>query len=157
MKSQACLPKILLLTTALVIAGSLPVQASATPPLAPAGAKNLAAPKPAEPEPKIPGFVIPRPNGGYLSLLVDEGGHFKLTFYDAKKKLTPVDVPHARLRWPAQYKVIDERTVLNPNADGTALTSPKFVRIPYAYRIYLYLFAGEGDEAGEHYVIDFRQ
>ena len=158
MKSQACLPKILLLTAVLVFAGSLPARASAKPPPGSSGTKTLVRPKAAPaPEPKIPGFVISRPNGGFLSLLVDENGNFRLAFYDAKKKSAPVDVTRARARWSVRYKATDERTVLNPTADGSALTSPLVIRHPYIYRIYLSLFVEGSDEAVESYVIDFRQ
>lgn len=159
MKFQTCLPKILLLTAVLVFAGSSPVRASAKPPPGSSGAKNVVAPAPAPaPEPEIPGLVISRPNGGFLSLLVDGNGNFRLAFYDAKKKAAPVDVARARARWSVRYKATDERTVLIPTADGSALTSPLVIRPPYIYRIYLSLFVEGSDEAVESYPnIDFRQ
>ncbi len=159
MKFQACLLKILLLTAVLVLAGSSPARASAKPPLEASGAKIVVAPKAAPaPEPKIPGFVISRANGGYLSLLVDENGNLRLTFYDAKKKAAPVDVARARARWSVRYKATDVRTVLIPTADGSALTSPLVVRPPYIYRIYLSLFVDGSEEAVESYPnLDFRQ
>ena len=56
-----------------------------------------------------------------------------------------------------KYKLGDERTVLNPNSDGTALTSGTFVRPPLVFKLYLALFAEGSDDAVENYVIDFRQ
>jgi hypothetical protein len=47
--------------------------------------------------------------------------------------------------------------VLNPDADGTVLTSPKYVRPPYVFRLYLGLFIEGTENAVESYVIDFRQ
>jgi hypothetical protein len=109
-----------------------------------------------EPEPKIKGMVLNRPKGGYLGLTL-EGGCFKLSFYDAKKKPTQVDVARATARWPVRYKVGDERTVLLPDGAGTALTSAYHVRPPYVFKLYLSLFAASGDNAVESYVIDFHQ
>lgn len=107
-----------------------------------------------EAEPKIEGIVLARPKGGYLGLTL-EGGCFKLSFYDAKKKPAKVDVVRATAWWQVNYSVYNERTVLNPNADGTALTSPKYVRPPYAFKLHLSLFAVDGADASESYVIDF--
>ena len=159
MKFQACLPKILLLTAVLIFAGSSPARAAAKPPPGSSGAKDVVAAKAAPaPEPKIPGFVISRRDGGFLSLLVDDNGNFRLTFYDAKKKAVPVDVARARARWSVRYKATDERTVLIPTADGSALTSPLVIRPPYIYRIYLSLFVEGSEEAVENYPnLDFRQ
>jgi hypothetical protein len=112
-----------------------------------------------EEEPIIPGIVISRTNGGNLGLTL-ENSNFKLSFYDAKKKPAKVDVARATARWQAQYKVVDERAVLNPTPDGLALSSNKFVRPPYVFKLYLTLLSegveGEGT-AAETYVIDFRQ
>jgi len=159
MKTQVCLPKFLLLTAALALAGTLSLPAASNPPTGRSGAKTATTPPPAAPapEPTIPGFVINRTNGGFLSLLVDESGHFKLSFYDAQKKPAPVDVVRASARWSVRYKATDERVVLNPSADGTALTAPLVIRPPYIYRIFLSLFVEGSDESAEHYVVDFRQ
>lgn len=159
MKPNACLLKTLLIAASLGVAAPLLAQgtAPATPPK-PNVAKSADTKKPAPPEeaPKIPGVVVSRPNGSFLGVLVEDG-RFKISFYDAKKKPVPVDVSRASARWPVHYKVFDERTVLNPNGDGTALTSPKFVRPPYTFKLYLSLFGEGNDQAVEQYVIDFRQ
>jgi hypothetical protein len=158
MKTQVCLPKILLLTVALGIAGPWMVAATTTPTTSRPGTKAVATPPPAAPapEPTIPGFVIPRTSGGYLSLQVVEG-KFMLRFFGADKKPVPVNVARAAVRWIVHYSVLNERTVLNPNGDNTALTSPKFVRPPYLFKLYLTLLGPEGEESVEDYVIDFRQ
>ncbi len=156
MKTQVCLPKILLLTAALGIAGPWMVAATTTPTTVRSGTKAVTTPAPPAPEPTIPGFVIPRTSGGYLSLQVVDG-KFKLSFFGADKKPVPVNIARAAVRWIVHYSVLNERTVLNPNADNTALTSPKFVRPPYLFKLYLTLLGQEGEEAVEDYVIDFRQ
>ncbi len=163
MKTQVCLPKILLLTAVLGMAGPWTAVA-ATPATGRSGTKAVTTspPKAPEPEPKIPGFVVPRTGGGFLSLLVEDG-KFKLTFYGVDKKPVAADVARASARWVVRYKIADERTILNPTDDGMALTSSKFVRPPYQFKLYLTLLgAGEGEgesegQAVEQYVIDFRQ
>jgi hypothetical protein len=170
MKPIACLLKTLLLASLLGIA--VPGLAQNTTTVLPSKSavtnkteanKNIlpGPKKPAkvEEEPVIPGIVIPRASGGYLGLTL-ENNNFKLSFYDAKKKPAKVDVARATARWQAQYKVVDERAVLNPTPDGLALSSNKFVRPPYVFKLYLTLLSegGEGEgTAAETYVIDFRQ
>lgn len=172
MKPIACLLKTLLLASSLGIAVSGLAQGTTTVQQSKSALTNKNAPpasgpqKPAkiEEEPVIPGFVIPRANGGYLSLTL-ENSNFKLSFYDAKKKPAKADVVRGRARWRVNYKVGNERTILNPTPDGLALISNQFVRPPYIFKLYLTLMTdsggdaedGEGDEtASEHYVIDFR-
>jgi hypothetical protein len=159
MKRNVCLLKPLLLAAVLGIA--VPLPAGNTTPVSspkPGVTKMTDANKntPPAPEPKIPGFAVARSSGGFLSILVEDG-KFKVSFYDAKKKPAPVDVARATARWPVHYKVFDERTVLNPDPDGAVLTSPKFVRPPYTFKLYLSLFVEGSAEAVESYVIDFRQ
>ena len=159
MKTQVCLPKILLLTAVLGIAGSWAVAAPAKPPAGSPGPKTTATQAPATPapEPKIPGFVIPRANGGFLSLQVVDG-RFVLAFYGADKKPVAADVTRAAVRWLVHYKVTDERTVLIATADNMALTSPKFVRPPLQFKLYLSLLGeNEGDEVESYPNLDFRQ
>ena len=158
MKTQVCLLKILLLTAVLGIVGSWAVAAPAKPPVGTKGPKTTTTPPSAAPapEPKIPGFVIPRTNGTFLGLQVVDN-RFVLKFYGADKKPVAADVTRASVRWVVHYKPTDERTVLNATADKMALTSPKFVRPPFQFKLYLSLLAeNEGDEV-ESYVIDFLQ
>jgi len=158
MKPHACLPKSLLV--ALLFGAALPLAAQTPPPggaQKPGAGKSTAAPAPAkEAEPTIKGYVLNRPKGGFLGLTL-EGNNFKLAFYDAKKKPAKVDVARATARWPVHYMPHDEFTVLTPGGDGTALVSPKYVRPPYAFKLYLSLFKEGSENAVESYVIDFHQ
>lgn len=116
-----------------------------------------AAPKKEEPMGKIEGIEIKR-GSGYLGIAL-VAGSFKLSFYDAKKKPVDADVPRAALRWPVAYRELDERTVLNRSGDGKSLTSPKVVKPPHNFKLFITLLPGEGtpEESGsETYVVDFR-
>lgn len=177
MKPIDCLLKTLVLASSLGIAVSGLAQDTTTVPPSKSAVGNKTVPgknalpmsgpkKPAiiEEEPVIPGIVIPRTNGGYLGLTLEDS-NFKLSFYDAKKKSAKADVVRATARWQAKYKIADERAVLNPTSDGMALTSNKFVRPPYVFKLYLTLFkgGGEGEESSEGaatttepYLVDFR-
>ena len=157
MKPIACLLKTLVLASSLSIAVSGLAQETTTVLPSKSAVNNKT--ETVEKEPVIPGIVLSRPNGGYLGLTL-ENNNFKLSFYDSTKLPVTVDVARAAARWQTQYKVADERAVLNPTPDGLALTSSKFIRPPYVFRIYLSLLKepGEGEEAAaEPYVIYFRQ
>jgi hypothetical protein len=159
MKPNACWMKALLVVVSL--GAAIPLVAQRTPAggtTKPGTGKSATAAPGAktEPEAKIAGIVLTRPKGGYLGLTL-EGGCFKLSFYDAKKKPATADVARATARWPVRYKVGDERTVLLPDGAGTALISAYHVRPPYVFKLYLSLFGTSGDNAVESYVIDFRQ
>jgi hypothetical protein len=135
-------------------------ESAATPkqPAAPAAAK--VAPKPEvkkeEPVAKIEGIEIKR-GAGFMGIAV-VGGNFKLTFYDAKKKPVVPDVARAVLRWPVNYKPLDERTVLNLSGDGKSMTSGKAVKPPLVFKLFITLVPPEtADEAAsETYVVDFK-
>ena len=144
----------LLFATGLVHATTPPVKSSTPPPVAPAKA---AAKKPApkiEEEPKIDGVTIPRSQGGFLGLSVDNGT-FKLSFYDENKKAVAADVTRATARWNASHKIGDDRTVLNPGPDGKSLIGGKPVRPPFVFKVFLTLLKGEGEEAAavENYTV----
>jgi hypothetical protein len=109
-----------------------------------------------EPEPKILGTTIARPNGTFLGLEV-VGGIFKLSFYDAKKKPVAPDVTRASARWPNRRTTLGEdRTVLNPG--DKALVGSKPVLPPYTFIVRLTLLQGEGDEAKvvENYTVQLQ-
>lgn len=106
-------------------------------------------------EPQISGVEIPRPNGAFLGLEI-VNNNFVLTFYNAKKEKVAPDVTRATMRWPVKYQPTDERTVLNPGGDGTSLTSPKVVRPPHNFRVFIALFVEGTDSAVETYSIDVR-
>lgn len=157
--------------TLLVLVGSLLMAAlvSAQSPAAPggaAGAKASTATKAAPdkkgqkaPEPKIAGVAVPRGENGFMGVEIVDGS-FKISFYDAKKAPKAPDVLRAVLRWDPKYKVGQERVVLNPTADGKALSAPKAIRPPYNFKLFITLIkqAGEAEEtaAAETHVIDFR-
>jgi hypothetical protein len=124
------------------------------PPAVPAAPAASEA-KPQE-EPKIAGLIIPRAKGGFLGLTL-ENSNFKLAFYDEKKLPVAADVTRATARWPVHYSVYDERTILTPTADGMALTSTKFVRPPYLFKLYLTLIVEGRPEPPESYTIDYHQ
>lgn len=109
-----------------------------------------------EPPPKIEGITIPR-GKNFLGIQI-VNSTFKLSFYDEKKKPIPADVSRAVLRWDPKYKVGKERLLLGPGEDGKSLTSPKNIRPPYNFKLYITLLkdASEAeDPAGETFVIDF--
>ncbi len=148
------------LLVAVSLGAAVPLVAENAPaggaPKADAGKGTAAPAAKKEAEAKINGLVLTRPKGGYLGLTL-EGNNFKLSFYDAKKKPAKVDMVRATARWPVHYKVGDEHAVLLPADDGTALVSPHYVRPPYAFKLYLSLFAAGSEQATESYVIDFHQ
>src|SRR5262249_51909325 len=130
--------------------------ASSAPKAPPASAqkKDAADAKKKEEPPKIDGLTIPRANGTFLGIEI-KNNNFVLSFYDAKKKKVAPDLPRATLRWPVKYQPTDERTVLNPGSDGFSLTSPKGIRAPHTFKLYVSLFAEGKDDAAESYVVDY--
>jgi hypothetical protein len=121
-------------------------------------AKKKEPEKKKEEEPKINGVVVPRGERGFLGVEI-VGAQFKITFYDTKKKPTQPDVARAVLRWDPKYKVGQDRLVLNPDADGKSLSSPRSVRPPYNFKLFITLIkepAENVDPSGETHVIDFR-
>jgi len=134
-------------------AKSVPAAKAAPAAKAPA-AKTV---KKEEPPPKIEGITIPR-GKNFLGIQI-VNGTFKLSFYDEKKKSIPADVSRAVLRWDPKYKVGKERLLLGPSEDGKSLSSPKNIRPPYNFKLYITLLkeASEAeDPAGETFVIDFQ-
>jgi hypothetical protein len=127
-----------------------PAEAKPTPVAKPA-VKKEEKPK----EPVIPGMTIVRPNGTFIGFEV-VGGKFKLSFYDKKKKLMPIDVTGGLARWPNARGPGDNRSPLNPS--GTALISAKTALPPFNYNIYITLLKGEGEDAkaAETYTVMFR-
>ena len=139
-----------------ILADSAPVTAANVSKKADASKKSdTKAPEAA----KIEGVEVARAGGGFLGVAI-VGGTFKITFYDAKKKPINADVARAALRWDPKYKVGVERVVLNRTEDGKALASPRNIRPPYLFKLFVTLLKsaeGEGEDAvGETYVVDFR-
>ncbi len=137
------------------------MQAQTAPAPKPPGSKPVpgkAAPAAKEDEMGvIDGTTIARANGHFLGLKL-EGGKYKLTFYDKKKKPEKVDVTRATARWPNMHGPGDNRTILNVAGDGTFLMGAQFVRGPHSFKLFITLLRGEGNEAVavESYTIDFR-
>lgn len=169
MKLNTALAKSLLMAASLGAVGPLFAQSTGTVPASSAeksatkaapgkaapGGKPQPAPAPKEETPAeivLPGVVKPRPSGGFLSVQVVDG-KLQISFYDAKKRQVPADVPRAAARWRSNRKVSEERSVLNPSSDGKTLTSIGFVRPPFVFKVYLTLLSEEGT-AVESHVID---
>lgn len=109
-------------------------------------------------EPKIPGVVVARGPKGFMGVEM-VGGNFKITFYDMKRKKIAPDVLRAVLRWDPKYKVGQERVVLNPDGDGKSLSSPKAIRPPHTFKLFITLLKEDSEApepVGETHVIDFR-
>lgn len=146
-----------LLLLAVLTFGGLSLLAQSAKPAGPAKAQEKKAV-----EPKIEGIAVPRPDGTFLGVSL-ENGTFKLSFYDKQKKKMPPDVPRAAARWNPSNKAGSDRVILNPSADGQALVGNKPVRPPYVFKLYLTLLkptpgpgSGDGEQATESYVVDFR-
>ena len=130
-----------------------------TVPAKPVDPKATAAKKEVKKEPplpKIPGTVISRTNGTFLSLTL-VSGNFVLSFYDKKHKLMAIDVTRATARWPNNKTSLpkDYRTVLN--GSGTALVGQRPVLPPFNFPVSIVLLQGEGDDAKvvESYSVTF--
>jgi hypothetical protein len=108
------------------------------------------------PLPPIPGTVINRTNGTFLSLKL-VSGNFVLSFYDKKHKLMAVDVTRATARWPNNRSALpkDYRTVLN--GSGTSLVGQRPVLPPFNFPVTFNLLQGDGDDAKvvETYTVTF--
>ncbi len=137
----------------LVLAVGVWAQGTAGP-----GATKKADTAKAEAPPQIEGIVVPRGALGYMGVQI-VNNTFKISFYDAKKKPTKADVTRALLRWDPKYKVGSERVLLNVSEDGKSLASPRNIRPPYLFKLFITLMKDgtEGEDgAGETHVIDFR-
>lgn len=122
--------------------------------LAAKGAADKAGKK-EEPPAKIEGMEIARGAKGFLGLQV-ASGTFKLSFYDEKKKPAKPDVVRATLRWNPSYRPNPEFFVLE-SGDGKTLSSPKTVRPPYNFKLFMSLFVEGKEDPVESFVVDFRQ
>lgn len=155
MKLNAALVKTLLMAASIGMIVPVTAQTPAKPKQD--KGKSPEAPKPAEktePEPVIAGIAIPRDKGGFLGIAISNGG-FKLSFYDQKKKPIAPDVARAALHWKPNYKIGEEREVLNATGDGLSLSSPRTVRPPLTFKLFITLLS-DSDQAVESYTVDFR-
>jgi hypothetical protein len=156
MKLNAALAKSLLMAASIGVV--VPLVAQTSPKKDAPKSKPAPAPAPApeaaeEAEPQLPGTVITRPGGGFLSLTV-EGMHFKLSFYDEKKKPVDADAVRALARWDPP-RGDQERSVLNPSGDGKSLTGNVKVRPPYVFKVFITVI-GADDKVLESHAVDFR-
>ena len=108
-------------------------------------------------EPVIPGITIERRTDGRLLGLELVSGNFKLTFYDRDKKAVKADFPRVLMRWDVVYKNAQERVILTPAGDGTYVTSPRIIRPPHNFQLFITLIADANDRDSETYVIRFTQ
>jgi hypothetical protein len=158
MKFNAALAKTLLMAASIGIV--IPIGAQTNAPRANANKPSSPeTPAPdttdlAEAEIALPGSVIERADGGFLSLSL-EGNKFKLAFYDAKKKPIAADVVRAIARWDPVNKSGEERSVLNPSEDGQTLRGNVFVRPPFTFRVFLALIGADGNVVESH-IVKFR-
>lgn len=105
----------------------------------------------------IPGITIERHEGrGYLGIEVVDH-NYQLTFYDQDKKPTAADYPRALLRWSPRTKSGDERFILNLGDDPHTLTSPRFVRPPYNFQLFITLLNDDPEMPTQTYAIRFQQ
>ncbi len=105
-------------------------------------------------ENKIPGTVLKRSNGSFLSITI-ENNCFKMAFYDAEKKQMAPDIARAAIRWSPKNKKGDERRILNPAGDDQTLVSPPPVQPPHNFRIFVTLL-NENNEAVESMNSEYR-
>lgn len=120
-------------------------------PFAVAGANAAQEPEAQE----LKGILLERKAGGYLNVRIEEG-KFEILFLDAEKKPVPGNLDRAILRYrPAMRE--EERVVLNRDREAMKLTSPRIVRPPYVYKIFLTLFEPGATEPTETYTADFSQ
>ena len=110
-----------------------------------------------EKEPVIAGITIERKStDGFLGIEITSN-NFKLTFYDKDKMPVQADFDRALLRWDVTYKSAQERLILTAAGDGTYLTSPRAIRPPYNFQLFITLIADGKDQESETHVIRFRQ
>lgn len=149
-----------ILLAVLLALGLGAMAAAQTPKKAPAAKSPTEKAGAKKEEPKIEGVEVLRGERGFLGVQI-VNGTFKLNFYDKAKKPTEPDVARAALRWDPKYKVGEERVVLNPTGDGKSLSSPKVIRPPHQFKLYITLIKeaiGEGQSpVSESFVIDFKQ
>lgn len=142
MKSSPLLVSFLLL-------GSAPL-ASAQSPVAPATASAEAE----VPMGAITGQPIARDDGRWLGLTM-VGPKLQLNFYDENKQPEQADRIRGVVRInPPGRK--DERDMMNPTGDGTALVTNKPVRAPWVFQVIITLIDADG-EAVETLVQNFNR
>ncbi len=104
----------------------------------------------------IPGIVIERKaKKGYLGLeLVDY--KYKLTFYGSDKEPVKADFPRALFRWSKINGSGSERYMLSVGGEKSVLTSPRNVKPPFNFRLFIVLLDDDPETEAETYVVMFR-
>lgn len=156
MKLPVVAAKVLFTAAWLALVVPLGAQTAPAPkPVAPSGPGKKPADAPAEAPAVIPGLELPRNDGTFLGLTV-ENTRMILKFYDADKKPAPINLARAAARWNPVNKIGDERSVLNPNAQNDALVSTPVVRPPLVFKVYLTLL-DENGAVVESIIADMRK
>lgn len=104
----------------------------------------------------LPGATFELENGQRVNLRV-ENNNFELYLFPEKGK-DPEELPYrlATLRYEGSHTE-REFVRLIPSEDGEYLTSPHFVRKPYNYHIWLFLYEEDADGPTTKTKIRFRQ
>ena len=104
----------------------------------------------------IAGIVIERKaKKGYLGLeLVDF--KYKLTFYGLDKKPLKADFSRALFRWSRINRSGTERYMLSIGSETSVMTSPRYVKPPHNFRLYIVLLDDDPETESETYVVMFR-
>ena len=118
--------------------------------------KKDSAPAASEEIATIPGIVIQRKDEkGYLGLELADF-KYKLTFYGEDKKPIQADVPRALFRWPRKNRSGTERYLLSAGSENSVLTSPRNVKPPHNFRLFIVLLNDDPETESETYVVQFR-
>jgi hypothetical protein len=154
MKLRALFAQSLFLAASLSITGPLLAQSMSGS--TSAQKSSAAAKKPdAKAKNEIPGVTIPRTNGGFLGIQIDENSNFKLSFYDKDKAPVAADLSLATVRWHSSNTKSIAFVGLTPGCDGQCLTSPRVIHRPWTFNLTILLFAAGSNDPAESYTVDY--
>ncbi|TVR49553.1 MAG: hypothetical protein EA425_11910 [Puniceicoccaceae bacterium] len=105
------------------------------------------------PEPPSEGRLLPRPQGGFLHLVMEDS-RFAINFLDEAFRPEPADVDRAVLRI-RRAVTRPESIVLLPGDEPHRLANPRFIRAPWTFHLVVLLFKGEGGDAVESYTLNW--
>ena len=97
------------------------------------------------------GVNLARAGGGWINVVV-ENSQLRVSFFDEEKQPAPLAFSRAAARI-AYTSRDDVRVVLNP--EELTLVSPRVVRPPHVFRVYLSLFADGTAEPTERYSFSY--
>ncbi|MDX2186125.1 MAG: hypothetical protein SFV32_04260 [Opitutaceae bacterium] len=112
-------------------------------------------PKREDTAPVVPGVIVPRKDGRFIALAVEDN-RFVLRFLDEGRRQIEPGAVRASARWEAVGLSGEERAVLNPATDGLSLVGAPNVKRPYRFKVYLSLL-DENGESIENFQVDMRQ